>query len=151
MIFRDRTEAGKHLATKLLSYKDRQDVLVLALPRGGVPVAFEVAQALRVPLDIFLVASGLIFVNSSMFQAMGNTIPSLLTSSLRILLVAIPAVILSRMAGFDLAWVWYLSVFSVFVQLALSMYLLRREFGRRLNFEVPVTPVPTIPEPAVPG
>jgi predicted phosphoribosyltransferase len=55
MIFRDRTEAGKHLATKLLSYKDRQDVLVLALPRGGVPVAFEVAQALRVPLDIFLV------------------------------------------------------------------------------------------------
>ena len=55
MIFRDRTEAGKHLATKLLSYKDRPDVLVLALPRGGVPVAFEVAQALGVPLDIFLV------------------------------------------------------------------------------------------------
>jgi putative phosphoribosyl transferase len=55
MIFRDRTEAGKYLATKLLSYKDRQDVLVLALPRGGVPVAFEVAQELRVPLDIFLV------------------------------------------------------------------------------------------------
>ena len=55
MIFRDRTAAGKHLATKLLSYKDRPDVLVLALPRGGVPVAFEVAQALGVPLDIFLV------------------------------------------------------------------------------------------------
>src|SRR5215208_1960058 len=55
MIFRDRTEAGKYLATKLQDYKDRPDVLVLALPRGGVPVAFEVAQALRVPLDIFLV------------------------------------------------------------------------------------------------
>lgn len=55
MIFRDRTDAGKQLATKLLSYKDRSDVLVLALPRGGVPVAFEVAQALHVPLDIFLV------------------------------------------------------------------------------------------------
>ncbi len=55
MIFRDRTEAGKYLATKLLNYKDRPDVLVLALPRGGVPVAFEVAQALCVPLDIFLV------------------------------------------------------------------------------------------------
>ena len=55
MIFRDRTDAGKHLATKLLSYKDRPDVLVLALPRGGVPVAYEVAQLLRVPLDIFLV------------------------------------------------------------------------------------------------
>jgi putative phosphoribosyl transferase len=55
MIFRDRTEAGKYLATKLQSYKDRPDVLVLALPRGGVPVAFEVAQTLRVPLDVFLV------------------------------------------------------------------------------------------------
>ena len=55
MIFRDRTEAGKYLATKLQKYKDQPDVLVLALPRGGVPVAFEVAQALGVPLDIFLV------------------------------------------------------------------------------------------------
>ena len=55
MIFRDRKDAGEHLATKLLDYRDRADVLVLALPRGGVPVAFEVAQALRVPLDIFLV------------------------------------------------------------------------------------------------
>lgn len=53
MIFRDRSEAGKHLATKLLNYKDRRDVLVLALPRGGVPVGFEVAEVLRVPLDIF--------------------------------------------------------------------------------------------------
>src|SRR5262249_55490075 len=55
MIFRDRSDAGKHVATKLLDYKDRPDVVVLALPRGGVPVAFEVAQALRVSLDIFLV------------------------------------------------------------------------------------------------
>jgi len=55
MIFRDRLEAGKYLATKLTNYKDRPDVLVLALPRGGVPVAFEVAEALGVPLDIFLV------------------------------------------------------------------------------------------------
>jgi len=55
MIFRDRIEAGKYLATKLMNYKDQPGVLVLALPRGGVPVAFEVAQALRAPLDIFLV------------------------------------------------------------------------------------------------
>lgn len=55
MIFRDRSDAGKYLATKLSQYKERKDVLVLALPRGGVPVAFEVAQALRVPMDIFLV------------------------------------------------------------------------------------------------
>jgi len=55
MIYRDRSEAGKELATKLSDYKDRGDVLVLALPRGGVPVAFEVAQALGAPLDVFLV------------------------------------------------------------------------------------------------
>ncbi|MFL6208731.1 MAG: phosphoribosyltransferase [Pyrinomonadaceae bacterium] len=55
MIYRDRTEAGRRLAAELTAYADRPDVLVLALPRGGVPVAYEVAQALRAPLDIFLV------------------------------------------------------------------------------------------------
>jgi predicted phosphoribosyltransferase len=55
MIYRDRTEAGRYLATQLTDYAGRPDVLVLALPRGGVPVAFEVARELRAPLDIFLV------------------------------------------------------------------------------------------------
>jgi putative phosphoribosyl transferase len=53
--FRDRRDAGKKLAQKLSTYAGRQDVLVLALPRGGVPVAYEVARALTAPLDIFLV------------------------------------------------------------------------------------------------
>lgn len=53
--FRDRTEAGRLLAQKLREYANRDDVVVLALPRGGVPVGFEVAKALNVPLDIFLV------------------------------------------------------------------------------------------------
>jgi putative phosphoribosyl transferase len=53
--FRDRTDAGRFLAKKLDAYAKRPDVLVLALPRGGVPVAFEVAQALSAPLDVFLV------------------------------------------------------------------------------------------------
>jgi Na+-driven multidrug efflux pump len=79
-------------------------------------------------------ASGLVFVASSMFQAMGNTVPSLVASGTRILLVAVPASVLSRTAGFQLTWVWYLSVGAVFVQLALSMLLLRREFRRRLTF-----------------
>src|SRR5437899_6327502 len=55
MLFRDRTEAGRQLAVKLAAYADRPEVLVLALPRGGVPVAFEVAQALHAPLDVFIV------------------------------------------------------------------------------------------------
>src|SRR5436189_5333958 len=53
--FRDRREAGRFLATKLAAYTHRPDVLVLALPRGGVPVAYEVARELNVPLDVFLV------------------------------------------------------------------------------------------------
>src|SRR6266851_1578027 len=53
--FRDRTEAGQLLATQLTTYADRPDVLVLALPRGGVPVAFEVARALHAPLDVMIV------------------------------------------------------------------------------------------------
>src|SRR5256714_1637791 len=55
MLFRDRTDAGRQLAAKLRIYTGRPDVLVLALPRGGVPVAYEVAQALDAPLDVFLV------------------------------------------------------------------------------------------------
>jgi putative phosphoribosyl transferase len=53
--FKNRTEAGRFLATRLSVYANRPDVLVLALPRGGVPVAYEVAAALNAPLDIFLV------------------------------------------------------------------------------------------------
>ncbi|HRI49641.1 MAG TPA: phosphoribosyltransferase [Pseudomonadota bacterium] len=53
--YKNRTEAGRDLAGRLAAYKDRSDVLVLALPRGGVPVAYEVALALHAPLDVFLV------------------------------------------------------------------------------------------------
>jgi predicted phosphoribosyltransferase len=53
--FRDRADAGRRLAERLAAYDNRPDVLVLALPRGGVPVGFEVARALGAPLDVFLV------------------------------------------------------------------------------------------------
>ena len=53
--FRDRREAGRLLAEKLVAYADRPHVIVLALPRGGVPIAYEVARALNAPLDVFLV------------------------------------------------------------------------------------------------
>jgi putative phosphoribosyl transferase len=53
--FKDRSEAGSLLAERLTAYADRNDVVVLALPRGGVPVAFEIAQKLHAPLDVFIV------------------------------------------------------------------------------------------------
>jgi len=83
------------------------------------------------------VASGLVFVAGSTFQAMGNTVPSLIASAARIALVAVPGVILSRLPGFELRWLWWLSVASVFVQLVLAMLLLRREFRLRLAWSSP--------------
>ena len=55
MLFQDRFEAGRFLASKLSHLANRPDTVVLALPRGGVPVGFEVAKALNVPMDVFVV------------------------------------------------------------------------------------------------
>jgi Na+-driven multidrug efflux pump len=79
------------------------------------------------------VASGVIFVCSSMFQAMGNTIPSLVASATRIIVIAVPALILVRLPGFELRWIWYVSVAAVYLQLAIVFSLLRREFRVRLD------------------
>src|SRR6185436_2604346 len=54
-LFHDRTDAGRQLAERLSGYANRNDVVVLGLPRGGVPVAYQVASRLAVPLDVFLV------------------------------------------------------------------------------------------------
>lgn len=55
MVFKNRTDAGRQLADQLKKYAGKRDAIVLALPRGGVPVGFEVARALDAPLDVFLV------------------------------------------------------------------------------------------------
>ena len=91
------------------------------------------AEYLRI-VSWSLVASGVIFVNGSMFQAMGNTIPPLVASFTRILVVAIPALLFARMGGFELRWIWYLSVAATILQLLLNLTLLRREFRTRLRF-----------------
>ena len=83
---------------------------------------------------VSFVASGVIFVSSSMFQALGNTIPPLLTSLTRILVVAVPVLVLSRLPGFTLSTIWYLSVTAVFAQTGANLWLLRREFRLRLAF-----------------
>src|SRR5436189_1167318 len=87
-IYRDRSEAGRELATKLTAYAHRQDVLVLALPRGGVPVGYEVANELHAPLDVFVVrklgvpgqeelamgalaSGGILLVNRDVVEALG--------------------------------------------------------------------------------
>jgi putative MATE family efflux protein len=87
------------------------------------------------------VASGLVFVASSMFQAMGNTIPSLLASFSRVIIIAVPVLLLARMPGFELRWIWYLSVVAILMQLLIILLLLRREFRLRLD-TMPAAPLP---------
>ncbi len=94
------------------------------------------ADYLRISSWNFL-ASGLVFVSSSVFQGMGNTLPSLATSFLRLVIFAVPAYVLSHRPGFVLEQVWYFSVAAVTLQFVVNMALLRREFRRRLNFEAP--------------
>jgi putative phosphoribosyl transferase len=54
-MFRDRTDGGQSLALQLAKYKNNPDILILALPRGGVPVGYEIARALNATLDVFVV------------------------------------------------------------------------------------------------
>jgi putative MATE family efflux protein len=92
------------------------------------------AEYLRI-ISWTFVASGVVFVGSSVFQGMGNTLPPLASSFLRLVLFAVPAYALARHPGFEMRHVWYVSLASVGIQTCVSLYLLRREFGRRLGFE----------------
>src|SRR5258708_33434284 len=88
MVFKDRFEAGRLLASKLQEFANRDDVVVLALPRGGVPVGYEVAKALHVPMDVFVVrklgvpgqeelamgalaSGGIVVLNRNIIEALG--------------------------------------------------------------------------------
>jgi Na+-driven multidrug efflux pump len=97
-----------------------------------------------------LVAQGLVFTCSSMFQGLGNTKPVLLSSVSRVLTYSLPAIWLSTRPGFRIEHVWYLSVATTTLQAALSVWLLRREFGKRLAPQE-VTPAPVGPAPAAPS
>jgi Na+-driven multidrug efflux pump len=79
------------------------------------------------------VGSGLVYVSSSMFQALGNTLPPLAASFGRMLLTAVPAILLARMPGFELRWIWYLSAATVVFQVAAVLLLLQREYQARLG------------------
>jgi len=98
-------------------------------------------EYLRIVVVTF-VFSGVTFVTSSMFQALGNTIPSLATSGLRLLLSVIPAILLSRVAGFHLTWIWYVGILSVVLQTTTNLLLLQREFRLKLDEGEPVIAPP---------
>ena len=84
------------------------------------------AEYLRIVSWSF-VASGLAFVTSSTFQALGHTLPPLFASAMRLALVAVPAVLMARRPDFELRWLWWVSTASIWAQVALSLTLLWRE------------------------
>lgn len=83
-------------------------------------------------VSLTFVLSGVIFVSSSMFQALGNSVPPLLTSLVRNIAVIAPVVMLSSAPGFSLRWIWYIAAGSTVLHITLNLLLLRREFGRRM-------------------
>jgi putative MATE family efflux protein len=96
------------------------------------PAVLEVGTEYLRLISYNFIASGIVFVSSSMFQALGNTIPALLSSVLRVVLLVVPAYALSTRPGFQLRWIWYLSVGSVLAQVTASLLLLRWQLRLRL-------------------
>lgn len=97
-------------------------------------------------VSLNLVAQGLIFTCHSMFQGLGNTKPVLLSSGTRLLFYAVPVIWLSTRPGFAIEQVWYLSIATSTLQACLALWLLRREFRKRLA--PPVRKVSPAPMPA---
>jgi Na+-driven multidrug efflux pump len=83
-------------------------------------------------VSLNLVAQGVVFVCSSMFQGLGNTRPVLLSSGFRLITYALPLIFLSGRSGFRIEHVWYLSIATTTLQALLSWWLLRRELEKRL-------------------
>jgi putative MATE family efflux protein len=102
-------------------------------------------------VSLNMVAQGLIFTCSSMFQGLGNTKPVLWTSATRVLTYSLPSIWLSTWPGFRMEHVWYLSIATTPLQAALSVWLLLREFRKRLALPAQEKVAkPANPEPVVP-
>jgi putative MATE family efflux protein len=108
------------------------DALIRIFNRDPAVVSYG-AEYLRI-ISWNFVASGVVFVSSSVFQGMGNTLPPLASSLTRLVLFAMPAYALASHPGLQMRHVWYVSLAAVGVQTGLNLWLLRREFGRKLDF-----------------
>ena len=109
----------------------------IAIPPGEENYRVESRVSLLKDLKIVsfnFVAVGLVFISSSVFQGIGNTLPPLLSSMTRLLLFALPATLLSQRPGFQIRYLWYLSVVSIFFQACFNLVLLLRELRRKLTF-----------------
>ena len=88
-------------------------------------------------VSLNFVAAGIVFTTSSIFQGIGNTWPPLLSSMTRLFLFVLPAILVARTPGFEIKYVWYLSVASQVLQACINLLLLRHELRKKLRFEEP--------------
>ena len=117
----------------------RADWLMRAFTRDPAVIAIG-TEYLRI-LSWNFIAMGLVFTAGSLFQALGNTRPSLAASAIRLVIFVVPSVWVSRQPGFQLIDVWHLSVLTVIVQAVISLTLLRGQFRRRLTPGAAAAPV----------
>jgi putative MATE family efflux protein len=108
------------------------DTLIRAFSNDASVIRFG-SDYLRI-VSFNFVAVGIVFTSSSVFQGIGNTWPPLISSAMRLLIFVLPAIIMSRLAGFDIKQVWYLSVVTILFQAGTNLLLLRREFKKKLTF-----------------
>jgi putative MATE family efflux protein len=94
------------------------------------------SEYLRI-VSVNFVSAGIVFVTSSVFQGIGNTLPPLFSSMTRLVMFALPAIYISRTPGFEIRHVWYLSVGSIILQMCVNLLLLRHELRKRLRFDEP--------------
>lgn len=106
------------------------------------PAATAVATLFLQMISLNFVAQGLVFTCSATFQGMGNTLPSLLSSGVRLVSFAVPAIWLSTRPDFKIEQVWYVSIGASTLQAVVSLLLIRMQFKRRL------TPLDTVPQVA---
>ena len=131
----------------VLTLVGRTAAAVLVVPFSADPAVREVAVTFLRTISLNFVATGLIFSCSSLFQGLGNTVPSLLASATRLLTFVVPGFLLASRPNFTLQRLWYLSVTTVTLQALISLLLLRRELRRRLG----AAPPPVAAPPAVSG
>ena len=93
-------------------------------------------------VSLNFISAGIVFVTSSIFQGIGNTLPPLFSSLTRLVLFALPAMYISRRPGFEISYVWYLSVGSIVFQMCINLLLLRHEMRKRLRFDEPENFIP---------
>ncbi len=114
------------------------------------PVVVATAAEFLSVISFNFIASGIVFTCSGMFQAMGNTVPTVISSAVRLVLFVVPALWVSQRAGFSLTQLWHVSVAASSVHALFAVWLLRREAAKRLSFsDTPATvlAVEASPEP----